>query len=386
MKLPPRLLSVDLALDLGGGQVSLVTTLCQLQKRNWECTVYTPPQSALQSLAGRHGLTIANARSSGRYSSMVTRDLRGRPDLMLYSIFSTMAEVVRLTQLVKSLKPDVLHSNNLKAALVCGMVAKITGVPHVWHDRTQHMNSLYKLATVGADAVVAISQWVARKHGHGPKVSIAYNGVSTSQFETVDINSFRESLGIPRDCLVIGAVSRLTPWKGLDYLIQAVGRVVSESSKDIRLVIVGDEQIERGTGERQRLQSIVEDLGLHNRVTFAGFRSDVPNCMAGLDIVVVPSIEAEPFGRVAIEAMAAGKPVIASNIGGLPEVVADGVTGLLVEPKDVEALAKAILRLVNDPSLLVEMGFQGRAIVNEKFSDDANGAAMDRVLQSLSRQ
>lgn len=379
----PVILFVDLAYDLGGGQVSLLTMMKELKGRGWKCVLYTPPGSALGSRALQNEFEVANARAYSLFSDLVLKDLKRRPHLLLYAILSTIAEAIRLRQVISKYRPLILHSNSLKASLVCGLVSRIEGLPHVWHDRTQNMNLLYRAASLGAQKIVAVSEWVARKHAGNPKVEVIYNGVDINAYGDTNPDSIRAELGIEPKVFVVGAVSRFTRWKGLDVLVQAFYHVASRYGTKVKLVLLGDEQIERKTGERQRLQTMVQALGITEQVCFTGFRSDVHRCMSAFDVVVIPSVEPEPFGRVAIEAMAAGKPVIASNVGGLPEIVEHEHTGLLVPANNPQELALAIMRLVDDPMLAKSMGTRGRERAVRLFSSDMHGSRMHRLFQSL---
>lgn len=384
MEQQPTILCVDLAKDLGGGQVSLMTMLLHLRNCGWRCIVYTPKGSALEQRAALCGLDIVQARASERFSGLVTKQLRRRPDLVLFSVLSMLAEMIRLQHVVRKCQPSIIHSNSLKAALVTNIVALFNQVPHVWHDRTQHVNLLHRLAAKGASKVVAVSTWVAGKHRGLRKVQVVYNGVNTEEFSEANHGqAVRAQLGISPTDFVVGAVSRLTPWKGLEVVLRAMALTPLRNHDTVKLVIVGDEQIERGTGERERLNALAAELGIQNKVVFAGFRTDIPDCMASFDLVVVPSIEPEPFGRVAIEAMAAGKPVIASEIGGLSEIIDSPTTGILVPPGNAMRLAEAISRLVDNPSLCREIGFGARAAVRKRFSAERHGVGMDKLLRSL---
>jgi len=164
-------------------------------------------------------------------------------------------------------------------------------------------------------------------------------------------------------------VARLAEVKGQSTLLEALATV------DAGAVLVG-EDLEQGGAYRSALERLAQTLGIRERVVFAGRRDDVPGLMAGCEVVCLPS-RAEGLPLVLLEAMAQGKPVVASAVGGVPELVVDGETGLLVPPGDVEALAQALRRVLGDPELARRLGEAGRRRVRERFSA---AAAADRVL------
>jgi len=155
-------------------------------------------------------------------------------------------------------------------------------------------------------------------------------------------------------------VGRLTEQKGHTYLLDAFAQVMRVLPA-ARLLVIGDGEL-RPTLERRATR-----LGLHGSVIFTGRREDVPRLMMALDVLALPSLW-EGFGLVLLEAMAAGKPIVASRVSAIPEIVADGETGLLVPPRDVKALAQALLALLHDPQRATEMGRRGRLRLEQEFT------------------
>jgi glycosyltransferase involved in cell wall biosynthesis len=157
---------------------------------------------------------------------------------------------------------------------------------------------------------------------------------------------------------------------------------VLKARDDVKFLIVGDDPGPAGEF-RNQLQEMVESLGLEQKVIFLGWCKDIPGVMAQLDGVVHASTAPEPFGLVVIEAMAMGKPVIATNAGGIPEIVEDGQTGLLIPLKDSTAMAEAILKLLNDDPLALRFGQAGRKRVEEHFDIRSNVAKVEKVYREL---
>jgi glycosyltransferase involved in cell wall biosynthesis len=275
---------------------------------------------------------------------------------------------------------DVIHSHgNLSSLLLSRMKGSIPLVYTV-HDTPPYSCSYsstketvihhasFQLIDLGAwrqvDHLIAVSRnlknEIMKKGVPSNKISIIYNGVGDEFLREKDHEKpqsiLREKYGIDNHyCLYVG---RLTPRKGLDYLLHAL-----KKTTDLRCVIVGDGP------QREYLLSLARNLGLQNRVVFAGFapQENLKEFYAAADFFVLPSL-AEGLPLVMLEALASGNPIVATNVAGIPEIVSDGYNGLIVPPKDSEALSKALQRLTYDPELLQEMSTHAYQTVNERFS------------------
>jgi len=194
-----------------------------------------------------------------------------------------------------------------------------------------------------------IGPYIKAGIGQRPQFDYIYNGIDIESLEKrkVDRIQKREELGIANDCILIVTAGRLVPVKGQSYLITAFAQVITEIP-NIRLVFLGDGVL------RGELSGQVKTLGLEKQVLFLGMRSDVPEIISCSDLFVLPSIN-EGFGVVLLEAMAMKCPIVATNVGGVPEVVLDGETGILVPPGDPVQLAGGIIRLLKDTSLALKM-------------------------------
>jgi len=190
------------------------------------------------------------------------------------------------------------------------------------------------------------------------KIKVIYNGIYTERFqEGKIIPNRREEFGLNRDDMVIGAIGYFAPLKGYDDLIKAMPLIL-EVVPRARLLITGEAIYPAYRDYKKKLRDLIDRLGLADTVIFAGQRDDLPQVLNTLDIFVLPSWT-EGFGRANLEAMAAGKPVVSTNVGGIPEVVVDGETGILVPPHDPTTLAQAVIRLAEDETLRNKMGRAG---------------------------
>jgi glycosyltransferase involved in cell wall biosynthesis len=174
-----------------------------------------------------------------------------------------------------------------------------------------------------------------------------------------------------------GIFGTLLPWKGHRIFLEAARRVMEEVP-NARAFVIG-EAPERGQAYRDELRRLVNDLGIADRVVFTGFREDVPELMQLLRVIVHASVTPEPFGRVIAEAMAMGKPVVATDAGGPREIIQDGSDGYLVPPEEPEAMARAIIRLLTDSAHAEQVGRRARRTVEARFSAGGHARLVEQI-------
>lgn len=297
--------------------------------------------------------------------------------------YSPLFKIAKVKQLITEFKPDILHAHYASS---CGLVAALSGfhpmIISVWGDdilvfpkkSPLHLLAIKK-ALLSADHITATSMTLAReteKIINGKRrLTVIPFGVDTRLFSYVD----RES----KNTITIGTVRNLTPKYGIDVLIKAFGELCQERN-DLRLKIVGDGP------SRQYLQQLANNLGIADKVEFVG---KIPNDsvfdqMKAMDIFAIPSVgEGETFGVAAVEAMATGLPVVASNIGGLPEVVENDVTGILTTPGDCESLRKALEFYILNRERRIKDGIMARKAVERKYDWLTNASLMNELYDNL---
>jgi glycosyltransferase involved in cell wall biosynthesis len=197
-------------------------------------------------------------------------------------------------------------------------------------------------------------------------IQVLYNGVNLHRFEPAEreaADDLRRQFGIGASSPVVLAAAYLVPGKGIHDLVSAAPAVIRDK-EDTIFVVVGDGP------ELETLRQLAHALGVAEAFRFPGLRSDVNRFMTMADVVVFPSVFSESAGLVAVEAMAAARPVVATRVGGLPELVADGVTGILVDPQAPQQLASALLRLLTEPGVATAMGSAGRERAEKYYSAD----------------
>lgn len=277
----------------------------------------------------------------------------------------------RTLHLARSLRPALVQTHGYKANVVGLAVRKRLGVPWVAFSHGPTCGGLKMRLYLAADAliirradrVVAVS--AARKahlerSGCTPdRVVTIHNAVDMPGRVPVDAASVRRALGLPVDRPVIAVVGRLSREKGQVYFVQAMAEVV-QAVPGATGLIVGD-----GPDERL-LRARVAALGLQDVIHFAGYRRDMPQIYPAIDVLVLPSLS-EGLPNVVLEAMAHARPVIATRVGGVPEVIEDGVTGVLVPPEDVHALSRASVKLLRLPMRRESMGRAARERVDREF-------------------
>ena len=245
------------------------------------------------------------------------------------------------------------------------------------------------LANYFARCVVANSQATARSFiasgGKKDLLHTLYNGFEfgTALKSAAECDARQASLNLWQEDgqekrFVIGLFSRLTPWKGQHILLEALASLPSHFCA----LVVGDALFPEDKDYVSRLCQQAESLGLKERVRFLGFREDVWELMACCDVLVHCSVLAEPFGRVVVEGMATGKPMVAVNAGGVPEIIEDQRTGLLVPPGDASALAKAVQKLESDPVWARQLGEAGQKAVISRFNLQETALCMDQILRA----
>jgi glycosyltransferase involved in cell wall biosynthesis len=194
--------------------------------------------------------------------------------------------------------------------------------------------------------------------------------------------ALRKELQLPAESKVVSLVGRIQEWKGQEYFVKAIPKIL-DKVPDAYFLAVGDCTFEQDYPYYDRLLKLADELCLQSRIRFTGFREDIPKIMRLSDVIVHASIRPEPFGLVIIEGMASGKSVIATDMGGPKEIITDGVDGLLIPPKDENAISDAVIRILQDKSLGMRLAENAKTTVKEKFSIERCILKMEKHLESL---
>lgn len=345
----PKVMHIVTRLDWRGS----AEVVLQLGERLWE-EGFEPLIVAGRTLHAQEDLAAYQRRTGTRIR--LVRSLRRD-----VSLFHDLAALGSLYSLIRNEEPDIIHSHTSKAGILGRMAAKLAGCPAVIHQPHGHIfygyfggattrAFLYAERLMGriSDRIITLTERSRQEHvtyrvGPPDKLVPIYCGIELSRFAQPSRSrlAVRRELGLPAEARVVGWVGRLVPIKGCGGFLEACAEA-RRSLPDVRYLVVGDGEL------RDPLTRQTAALGLSDVVTFTGDRSDVPDLMGALDLLVLSSHN-EGLGRVLVEAMASGVPVLATSVGGVPEVVLDGETGCLVPPGRPGLMAGAIVDLLTNP-------------------------------------
>lgn len=298
--------------------------------------------------------------------------------------------LVRLACYVLARGVNVIHSTDRpRDVLLSTVLARLTRRPNVLHMHIKYGPELGRVTEWGvakATAIIAISDFVKASVVEcgfaAEKVHVVHNATDTERFspERVSPGALRGALGLSADVPLLGIVARLIYWKGHLDLVEALA-LVRRRIPQAHLAIIGRLDPYSAAFADNVRQKVCE-LGLEDAVHWVGWSSDPPGVFADLDVVCVPSHE-EPFGLVVTEAMAMRRPVVSCRSGAIPEIVEDGVDGVLVPPRDPRALAEAIIGLLEDPERSRRMGEAARRKVTERFTPAAQAEGVVKLYERL---
>jgi glycosyltransferase involved in cell wall biosynthesis len=372
---------MDVAPDKRGSFENYTVRLAAaLQARGWRSVqaFWGPPPRWLAAELRAAGAEVLVLSAEPEFAARSAWPGGARRDL-------AMARLLR--RLARTLAPDVAHLHFCVIFSLLPLALWAGGTRHV--IATEHISLPFASRSLARDVaarlrngiclgavsrILAVSGYVRRRlivsdYVPASLVDVLYNGVDLARFRPVDepVSAIRARLGIPADGEVVTSVGQLIDFKGLNYLVDAADLL--RARPGLTVLIVGDGD------RREALAAQIARLGLGDRVRLLGKRDDVQAILAATDVFVCPSVWDEALGYVILEAMAAGLPAVASRVGGIPEVVREGESGLLVQPRDATALAAAIASLLDDPVRRRAMGEAGRRIVAADFSMDRAIAA-----------
>lgn len=369
---PAKVLHVITRLERGGAPSIVLDLLRGLEGHGLTHTLAAGlADDPVRDLLG----TPATAGLRVRTVPALTRDVRPPADLRA---------LLGLTRLLRSEEPDLVHVHTSKAGFLGRLAARFAGKRPVVYSPHGTISTGYfspgltrLLARLDAwaarftDRIVCytaleVAEYLAAGIGRPGQYAVIPNGLDGEAYalQAAPPARTRTALGLPPGARPVLCVARLVPVKGQTYLLQAWPSVLKREPRAL-LLLAGD-----GLDETP-LRTRAAALGLAGSVKFLGFRQDIASLIACAEVLVLPSLN-EGFGMVLVEAMAMGKPVVASAVGGVPEVVLDGRTGLLVPPANPEALAAAILRLLDDPGAARRLGEAGRERARESFSREGS--------------
>lgn len=387
-----RLLYIDTAPSAGGSVVSLYELLRNLDRAVFEPMVVTYAPHAFVDRFQALGLQVIvwNAYEQSDHRPVWVKETRGSGPLRwlrsmpwgarLYHVLGFVLLLARrvwprarmLRDIIRQYDIDLVHTNVRVGHDREGILAaRLAGIPCVCHIRDfEELNRFDRWLAKGVDAFIYISKAIQSCHLQAGvsriKGHVVYNAVDNAAFSCpADAVGTRSRLGLQAGDLAVGIVARLERWKGHEVFLRAMA-LVKDTVPRAKGVVVGD-AVPYDLDYGRSLIALCDELGLSGQVIFSPFQQDMPSTMAALDLLVLASTSPEPFGRVLIEAMAAGKPVIATDAGAASEIIAHNVHGLLVPLGDAQALANAVVQILVQPTVAREMGQRGQARARQEF-------------------
>ncbi len=360
-----KILFVNTIQMFGGGEVWMLRAMEGLRARGHEMHLCCRPGTELLFRAAEAGFPVHVVNFRGDFDPLT---------------------ILRLAFLIKAHGYEIILTNMDKELRLAGMAACLVrpspvviprrGIDYPLKNRLQ-----YRFAyNVLADRIIANS--VATKNAllrnapwlDAERIEVIYNGIETTPFEQASGAAFRKALGIAPDAPLVGFVGQLDSRKGIGVILTAFDHVINRIPQ-AKLVFVGEGPL------REMIESEIRVKEWQDSVFLTGFSDDIPEVMQAIDLLILPSFW-EGFGIVIIEAMAASKPVISTNISSMPEIIVEGETGFLIEPGDSDTLAERIIALLQDEALRKRMGEAGLQRVDSMFSY----TAMINHLETLFRQ
>lgn len=393
MRIRPKVLHIITRLDMGGSAQNTLLT-CKGLSSKYEMILAHGP-SIESNMSAVHQQILEDQVKSAQQEGV--RFLRV-PDLVRrIDPFRDLCAGITLLKYIRREKPALVHTHSSKAGIVGRLAAWLAGVQLIVH--TPHGHVFYghfgpaisrlflileRIFDRLTDRLIALTggerkDYLALSVSRSKKIDIIHSGVDVDRFAPggTDIAGLKKQLGLGADSPVIGTIGWLQPVKGPEVLLDAMLSLWAKKN-DAQLVYVGQGELET------KLREKVSACGVQDRVFFLGWRSDVHHIIQLFDLFVLPSLN-EGMGRVLVEAMAAAKPIVASNTGGIPDLVKHEVNGFLTKPGDARDLSFHIERLLNDAQLRSIMGKRGQAMAGD-YSIKKMVAKMEALYFSLFQQ
>ncbi len=381
------ILYVHPSADMYGSDKVLLSLVQGLDKKQFHPIVILPSEGPLAQALKLLGIEIYILPLS------IIGRLTLNPIGLLKLSFKLFRSIRAMNKVLANTKVDIVHSNTL-AVLSGALWAKWKRIPHVWHVHEMIVHPkfvrhsfpylLRMFATkVVCNSTATLKLLLESQPGLAVKSVVTWNGLKrTEKVDKQAVDKLRRQLGLVNNDVLIALVGRINRWKGQGLLVEAADLLWKKGLRNIHYLIVGSSPY--------RQECFMDSLFLQiaasqakEQITVMNFRNDILNVWDACDIAVVPSTEPEPFGMVAIEAMASGKPVVASDHGGISEIILHQKTGLLFEPGNLYAFSDALMQLISDRKLRESMGHAGMIRVLREFSLEKYIVSFESLYKNL---
>jgi glycosyltransferase involved in cell wall biosynthesis len=377
MKQPVSILFVIDGLEFGGGERTFLQLIQGLPREFYNIHVATSPEGEFSNVLTNIGIDVVPLALGNRLN---------------------FHNIKRLSEFITVKKIDIVHSQGARTDFFARMavrrlkpkvrIVNTVAMPVIGYDVDIFRKGVYRFIDWFSERYVdrfivvseVLKETLLTRYGiHPDKVIKIYNGIELSEYRPDDSSEpfkrIRKEFNIGEDVFVIGAVGRMVWQKGFEYLLESIPEILKACPRS-KLLIVGDGPLQK------EFEALSKDREIKNNVIFTGFRSDIKEILSAVDLFAVPSL-LEGFPMVTLEAMAMAKPIIATKIDGITEQITDGVDGILVPPRDPSALAKAVIRVLNDKELARSMGLSARKKVEREYSVEKMVAETEEVYMSF---
>ena len=369
----------------------LLSLFDHVRKDRFELLLATPLENEflehVTKRGGRYVITPAPQRLK-RYGGSIPGD-------GLFGKLLTAAAILRhtftLVQLIRKERVDVIQCHSIRSLLTAGLAACLTRRPCFWYIKGVLSNKILdRIGYALADRILYQCETAKNRYypewnkKYARKIELLKNGIDLEEIELSASRARAEppaGIELDKTKLNIVFIGSLNYEKGLDYLVEAFGILRKERPESV-LYMIGDSTLAAHGDYGERLAKDIERRGLKDSIVFTGWRADAQAILALMDIFVLPSL-GEGVPKSVMEAMALGKPVVATTVGGIPELVRPGETGFLVEPHDARGIARALIELAKDEEKRRAFGRRGREVALEEFSIKKNVAGLERIYQEL---
>lgn len=351
---------------LGGGEISLLELMKYLDEERFQPLIVCPCRGEMLKKLEDEGHCV-------QVVNMVS--------LRKMNLFKILTAIWQLYRYVKKNKIALVHANGSRCAVYAVLACKILKVPVIWHVRVMGRDKWFDpFLSRFADKIIVISEAVRERFRRNPralqKTVVIYNGIDLERFHPASGHPvLRDEFGLEKWVPMVGMVGRMDHYKDFSTFLYAA-REVMRKIPDAQFFLVGSGEL------MPKMMELAHRLQLEKSVHFLGNREDIIPILASLDVFVLAS-KSEGFGRALAEAMAMQKPVVASRVGGIVEIVEDGISGILVPVKDYDAMAMEIVKLLKNSNLARQMGAQARKRIEQHFSIDQHVRQIEAVYEQL---
>lgn len=380
-----KIIFVSHAADLYGAPRSLLLLLKQLNREKYDPLVVCPWQGPLVERIESLGIRVFIVP---KWEPNSTRGI-----LSWGKVLGRLRHIAKLIRILSHEGPDVVYVNTIAHAspIIAAKLCRLPIIVHVRESRSFFMGikrkvRLFPIRYFPRRFIVvsqAIKELLVDQGIPESKISVVYNGVDLNEFSITleEREQYREALALNTSDILVGTVGQINPRKGTVYFVEAANSVRKQMEDAVKFIIIG------GSGNPSysaKVGDLIARYDLNRHLILTGFKENVRGYLGAMDIFVNPTLE-EPFARVNLEAMAMGKPIIATDVGGNPEAILDGETGFLIPPKDPDELAIKIMKLAANNELRQQLGNAARRRVENNFTASKYCKEVELILESSFR-